>query len=435
MKNLLFFFITLSVACSKADVLVFQEPVPEPLAVQCDTCLYPVVMVHGFLASGDTWAPFHQLFTSNGYKPNLLHAFDWNSLAQGANHSAALDGFIDRVLAKTKAPKVRLIGHSAGGGLCYTYLSNAARAAKVDGYVHVASSVQPNPAGPGGSVPTLNLWSPGDKIVQGGNIAGATNNSLPNKDHYQVATSPESFDAVYRFFHNKPPTTLKPTFEEIVCIGGRVLTFGENNPAIKATVQLYPTDPATGERLGGTPFETWISDSLGYWGPTNVPANTTFEFVVTTTSANDRVVHYFREGFQHLNSLVYLRILPPAASLAGVLLAGLPRSDGQTVMNVFSSSQAVVAGRDSLLVNGVQIATPQFASETKTAIAFFLYDDGDNKTELTPVGLFGNFSFLSGVDYYMPTDPPGTIALRMNGRRLNVRNIKSAQGIVVGVFD
>ena len=145
MKNLLFFFITLSVACSKADVLVFQEPVPEPLAVQCDTCLYPVVMVHGFLASGDTWAPFHQLFTSNGYKPNLLHAFDWNSLAQGANHSAALDGFIDRVLAKTKAPKVRLIGHSAGGGLCYTYLSNAARAAKVDGYVHVASSVQPNP--------------------------------------------------------------------------------------------------------------------------------------------------------------------------------------------------------------------------------------------------------------------------------------------------
>ena len=168
-------FFTLSVlfaafgtlACSQANFSAADEDIsslssPE---VQCDTCFYPVVMVHGFLASGDTWTKFHQRFTSNGYKPGQLYAFDWNSLNQGANHVAVLDAFIDNILTKTGAPKVRLIGHSAGGGLGYNYLSDAARAAKVDGYVHIGSSVQSGPAGPGGSVATLNLWSPDDNAT------------------------------------------------------------------------------------------------------------------------------------------------------------------------------------------------------------------------------------------------------------------------------
>lgn len=167
-----------ALACSHAEVFPGQfaeaETSPPP-EVQCDTCRYPVVMVHGFLASGDTWAPFQQLFTSNGYHPDLIFAFDWNSLNQGANHVALLDAFIDGVLAKTGAPKVRLIGHSAGGGLGYSYLSDPARAAKVDGYVHIGSMTQSGAAGPGGSVATLNIWSPGDKVAQGGDIPGAVN--------------------------------------------------------------------------------------------------------------------------------------------------------------------------------------------------------------------------------------------------------------------
>jgi hypothetical protein len=406
-----------------------------PLSVGCDTCRYPVVMVHGFLASGDTWAAFQQLFTSNGYKPNLIHAFDWNSLAQASNNAAVLDAFIDRVLVKTGAPKVRLMGHSAGGGVCYTYLSTAARAAKVDGYVHIGSSVQNGPAGPAGSVPTLNIWSDGDKVVAGGNIAGATNVQLPGKDHYQVATDAASFSAIWQFFHSQPPVHLVPVPESIVCISGKALTFGENAPATGAKVDIYEVHPLTGARIYSQPLHTLTCDSLGFWKPVNVPAGLTFEFVVNTGKPNDRVIHYFREGFRHLNNFVYLRVLPPAASLAGVLLNGLPRTDGQTVLNVFSSSQAVVAPRDTLLVNNLLLSTSQFASPQKTAISFFLYDDGDNNTELTPVGLFGNFSFLAGVDVYFPTAPPSTISLLLNKRRLSVRNIPASQGIVVGVFD
>lgn len=36
---------------------------------------------------------------------------------------------------------------------------------------------------------------------------------------------------------------------------------------------------------------------------------------------------------------------------------------------------------------------------------------------------------------FFPTNPPGTISLQFNNRQLNVRNLKSSQGVVVGVFD
>jgi dienelactone hydrolase len=427
-------------ACTKGEALsdsISLDATPNVKTVQCDTCQYPIVMVHGFLASGDTYTKFHQLFTSNGYKHQLLFAFDWNSLSQNANHVAALDAFIDKVLAKTGASKVRLMGHSAGGGLGYNYLNNATRAAKVDAYVHIASSPQSGPAGPANNtVPTLNLWSQGDKIVMGADIPGATNVELDNKDHYQVATSKESFAAVYAFFHGQAPATLDIIPQgPLVCIAGKVLTFGENTPLLNAKVEIFEVDPTNGQRLTNDPFETHLSDSLGFWGPTNVKANTTYEFKVTSANAPDREIHYFREHIVRLNSFVYLRTIPPPPSLAGFLLAGLPNSSTQTVLNMFSGSQAVVTGRDTLTVAGSILSTPQYASPEKTAIDYFLYDDGDGMTELNPVGLFGTFSFLNGVDMFFPTATPAAIPLQLNGRVLNVRNIKSSEGIVVAVFD
>lgn len=429
-----------ALACKHSDILPASsgenEELPVVPALLCDTCQYPVVMVHGFLASGDTWTRFHQLFTSNGYKPNHLFAFDWNSLNQiGGNTVPQLDAFINQVLASTGAPKVRLMGHSAGGGVCYNYLSDPARAAKVDAYVHIASMAQTGPAGPGGSVPTLNLWSDGDAVVQGGDIPGASNVQLDGKDHYQVATSKESFAAVWQFFHNQAPQTLDVTPETVVCIAGKVLYFGENTPLAQAKVEIYEVDPATGQRLTPTPWQTLLTDSLGRWPAINVDANHTYEFVTTPPQPGQRRIHYFREGFTHLNTLVYLRTIPPPASLAGILLAGLPNSGNQSVLNVFSASQAVIHGRDSLAAAGAVLSTAQYAAPDKTAIAYFLYDDGDSQTELSPVGIFGNFPFLNGVDLFFPTATPGTIPLFFNGRHLNVRNIPSAEGIVVGVFD
>jgi hypothetical protein len=184
-----------------------------------------------------------------------------------------------------------------------------------------------------------------------------------------------------------------------------------------------------------TPDFTFTTDASGKWGPENIKASTTFEFVAIPASPGQRTIHYFREPITHLNSFVYLRTIPPPPSLAGLLLAGLPNTQGQSVLNVFSGSQAVVNGRDTLTVSNSVLSTPQYASPSKTAITYFLYDDGDGVTELSPVGAFGGFSFLNGVDMFFPTTPSQTIPLVMNQRKLNVRNIKSSEGIVVGVFD
>jgi pimeloyl-ACP methyl ester carboxylesterase len=405
---------------------------PNPAAQGCDT-YRPVVMVHGFLASGDTWAKFAQLFTSNGYCNRQMYAFDWNSLSAGANNTQALDALIDTIRNRLGVTQVDLIGHSAGGGVCYTYLTDAVRAAKVAHYVHVGSSVQSGPAGPSGMVPTLNLWSDGDEVATGGDIPGATNVMHPNLDHYQVATSPQSFGSVYEFFNGVVPTALSPTPENLICIGGRALTFGENVAAAGANIAMYYLDPATGQRVGAA-AATLTADAEGRYLAINIEPNRPMEIVVAPASG--RVIHYFREPFVRTSTFVYLRTLPGPLSPAGILLAGLPNSPNQSVFNCFLASQAAVAGRDSLLTDSIVLTTDQYASPAKTAISFFLYDGNNNSvSDQTPVGLFGSFTFLSGVDvWYQPSTSAPTV-FRLNSRTQRIRKIPSNEGIEVVVFD
>jgi len=140
----------------------------------------PVVMVHGALASGDTYASQAQRFSSNGYSKAEINAFDWNTLT--TMPVTRLDRFIDEILEETKAPYVHLIGHSAGGGLCYQFLDDSLRALKVEKYVHIGSSGQSGPPGPNADIPVLNLNSTDDLVVEATSITGALNVSLSGKE-------------------------------------------------------------------------------------------------------------------------------------------------------------------------------------------------------------------------------------------------------------
>lgn len=406
----------------------------------CEKNHHPVIFLHGFLASGDTWANQVMRFTSNNYCDNLLYAYDWNTLG-GGNDVNALNTFIDSVLSWTGATQVDLVGHSAGGGYGYSFCEDAARAAKVAHYVHIGSSDQTSPAGPDGNeVPTLCISSPDDATTGSSTITGATNVSIPAKDHYQIATSAETFAEMYKFFNNgQAPTTtaITPQSSEIT-LSGKALTLGENAAHNGASIKIYELNPATGERLSSTPNFTLTSDVNGKWGPQTVKANTTYEFEIVSGKANDRVIHYYREGFTHNNPLVYLRTIPPASSLAGQLLAGLPKNDNQTVLAIFTANQATVAGRDSLSADNVVLSTQDITPAANTVIAMFLYDDNDNQqTDLTEPFLFSFLSqFLTGRDVYFQTNTPSAIPLRFNGRTLNVRNLRSnSDGVVVAVFD
>lgn len=399
----------------------------------------PIIFLHGFLASGDTWANQVMRFSANGYCDKQLYAYDWNTLGNG-NDVNALNAFIDTVLAKTGATQVDLVGHSAGGGYGYNFCNDTARAKKVAHYVHIGSSSQSSPAGVNDEVPSLNISSAGDAVAGATSITGGTNIELQNKDHYEVATCAEAFIEMFKFFNNGSTPSITTfatqTAEVIVC--GKALALGENTPNAGATVKVYELNSDNGERIGGTPKFTITVNDKGFWGPITIKSRTNYEFEVISTTAGDRVVHYYREGFVSNNPLVYLRTLPPASSLAGQLLAGLPKNDNQTVMAVFTANQAVVAGRDSLIVDNTVLSTTAITPASATVIAMFLYDDNNNQqTNLTKPFLFSVLnSFLTARDVYFQTSTPYAIPLRFNGRTLHVRNLKSAtDGVVVAVFD
>ncbi|MBK8704469.1 MAG: hypothetical protein IPN33_13295 [Saprospiraceae bacterium] len=106
-------------------------------------------------------------------------------------------------------------------------------------------------------------------------------------------------------------------------------------------------------------------------------------------------------------------------------------------MAVFLANQAAVAQRDQLSVNAFELATAQYASAERTAIAFFLYDNGDGQTSGNTHAAF-NFlqAFLTGVDYFIPTTPPTSVQLQFNGRSMAVPNLRSeTDGVIVAVFD
>lgn len=421
-----------SASCRKKDD---AQPLPPDTGgtAGCQTSYDPIVMCHGFLASGDTYAGQVKRFVQNGQCGDRIFVHDRNTLG-GGSAVALLDAFIDQVLQQTGAQRVELVGHSAGGGLGYDYLADPVRAAKVGHYVHIGSGVQPGPAGPGGSVPTLNIWSPDDAIASSGDITGATNVSLAGQDHYEVATSAEAFEAMYTFFRGSAPASSIIQADGARTVAGKVLTLGENQPIANAPVRVFEVDAASGFRFSSDPVHSFTSDASGNWGSFAATPGMYYEFEVSPPGG--RRLHYYREPFITSDRLVYLRTMPPASSLAGALLASLPSNDDQAVLTVFTANQAVLTGRDELVADGLLLSTPEFASASTTAIAFFLYDNGDGQTNGTPVGLFGSFPFLSGVDMFFPTTQPESIPVSFNGRVMNVRNWPSqSEGITVVVFE
>lgn len=413
-----------------------KDDAPTSPDTHCKT-LHPIIFIHGFLASGDTWANQVMRFQSNGYCDNLLYAYDWNSVGGGSDQ-ALLDAFVDTVLSRTGATQVDIVGHSAGGGYGYGYCDDTIRAKKVAHYVHIGSSAQSSTAGLYDEVPTMNISSADDAVAGVTSITGATNIELTGKDHYQVATSEETFTELYKFFNNgTSPSTASFTSQSEITVSGKALTLGENMPHNGATIHVYEVNPDNGSRKNTTADFTLTSDALGQWGPQTIKTNTRYEFEVISNVSGDRVVHYYREGFTHSNPLVYLRTIPQSG-LAGTLLGGLPKNDNQAVLAEFTANQAVVAGRDSLIVNNVVLSTPAITPASATVIAMFLFDDNNNSvSDMTTPFLYTILtSFLTARDMFFQTSTTYAIPLRFNGRTLYVPNLKSqSDGVIVAVFD
>ncbi len=117
---------------------------------------YPVVLVHATLADeGSNWVTLAPLLANEGY---CVYAFNYGETAaslpiipfitpgriDGLGHiersAEELSSFVNKVISKTKAAKVDLVGHSQGGMMPNYYIKFLGGAAKVNELIGLAPS-------------------------------------------------------------------------------------------------------------------------------------------------------------------------------------------------------------------------------------------------------------------------------------------------------
>lgn len=422
-------------------------------AQPCDDSKTPIVFIHGFLGGGDNWTSLYQDCLANGYCAKQLKVFDWNTIDRSKmdRNLEKLDSVINFLLQNNNAEKVNIIAHSAGGGLSYQYCADKERAKKIKRYVHIGSGKMKNLIAR--RIDMLNIFSPDDKVASNaGEIDGAINLSIAGLDHFKIITDGNTARAVINFFaaktmddfdinRLKPIETLR--YHENLQISGKAISFGDNQPLDKATIEIYAINHTTGMRIGKKADAVFVTNETGDWSGFKAKPFTSYELVLKPNDTSMRTIFYYRDIFIAQSPLVYLRALPKTGMTA-MMLGGLPKNNEQTVVGIFSASKAIINGRDSLNVNGYTISTEQLAPASKTAIAFFLYDDGDKQTSLKQHAIFATTPFLNAADVFMNAaetkkgkkmTPAQPIKIVFNDHKFTIPARKSKEGINMVIFE
>jgi pimeloyl-ACP methyl ester carboxylesterase len=429
-------------------------PLSQPVAA--DNPIKPMIFVHGYAGSGAQFESQAMRFASNGYPHDYIFVLEYDTSGSPGNFPAVwarLDTLIANAKAQTGADKVYLLGHSLGTFLCQGYLATPSRAANVAKYVNIDGS----PAGalPGG-VPTLALWATrGFSYNPANTIVGATNVFLPNQTHVQVATSPESFAEMYKFFTGNPPTTTQvlPEACDQIEIAGRAEFFPANTGVGDGTLEIWKVNSASGARIGVVPQVTYTLTGTGpedgAWGPFNAEGGAYYEFVIVRAGA--RPHHFYLEPFIRSDYLVRLLTSPPGG------VGDLVDRNDHSVATVISRNKEFWgdqgADNDVLTIDGTNIINAATCPLMKYpppnitgVIGIFAYDYLLNDlTDLsTPIPLFFALPFFSGVDIYVPgADPPdATVSLVLTPRGgggktqiINIRNWASLTNSVSTPFN
>jgi pimeloyl-ACP methyl ester carboxylesterase len=388
----------------------------------------PVVFVHGMLAGSDTWMNAKQVFSDAGYTDEQLFFYDWNTLARDRKEAGEqFEEFVKQALKASKSKQISLVGHSAGGALCMNFIHEHKLGKRVEKYVHVGSMpISSNPA-----VPTLNLYSTADLITGGKSydFENITNTVFENLDHYEIATDSAAIAAMLAFLGEGKRLVQPASLTSRVALGGRVVTMGENEPEAAAQLAFYELNPTTGERQTKTPLATIQTDKNGYWELNILSRGSYIEVMVEAADPAKRKVHYYFECPQEKNDLIYFRTLP-TSGFAAILFASLPNND-QPCLVTYSASKALIHGRDTLFVNGQNIITEELANAQKTPIAFFVYTANEKADDLSKIASFGNFPFLSGVNYNFNQQ---SIDIVYGNKNFTLPALKSKTAIMVKII-
>ncbi|HEX4877811.1 MAG TPA: alpha/beta fold hydrolase, partial [Chitinophagaceae bacterium] len=310
------------------------------IQAQCDPDKRPIIFMHGFLASGDSYAGQVQRFVDAGYCPDRLFVFDWNSVNGNVKKTdSLLNALIDEVLKKTNAAKVDLVGHSAGGGLGRSYLADSVHATKIAHYVHIGSRKWSKDLSWFPNEKCLNVWSPADKVMGsgGGDVNGAINLSLKDKDHYEVATCYATWSAMYQFFNDLevgesvPPPMVSVPADGGYSIGGKAVLLGDNTPMRGAAVHVWSVKSVNGKRYGKEPIASFTVSDDGKWGPVKTKQNEYYELELIPAEKNQRTISYYIGRVDNDDHFIYLRGFPQG-NMVSMMLGSLPAKEDQSVI-------------------------------------------------------------------------------------------------------
>ena len=165
------------------------------------------------------------------------------------------------------------------------------------------------------------LWigsrgTPTNVTYAGPELKGATNVVIARIDHRETSFSPAAFEATYRFITGRDPASKTIVPAERVVLAGKVTGLGvssadsasgnfSNNLALPgATLEIFATEPATGERRGVAAYAKTIGPD-GRWGPFVAQSATPYEFVVAAPGY--ATTHVYRSPFPRSSNLVNLR--------------------------------------------------------------------------------------------------------------------------------
>lgn len=362
----------------------------------------PIVFVHGNGDHAGLWDATIWRFESNGWPADRLFAIDLPHPSSSArftvrernrstpeDQTAALAAFVTRVLLRTGAEQVVLVGSSRGGMTIRNYLKFGGGAAHVS---HAILGGTPNhgvfalanmqPEGEfNGAAPYLQRLNEGSEVVPGvafltirsdrndkyaqsdgaalgmpggttgvdatgPALRGAEDVVLPGADHREVAFAPEAFAAMYRFLTGAAPASTEVRADSVAILegllSGTVDGSPTNMPLPGARIAVYPVDRTTGARLGEPVHEQTV-DFSGRWGPFAADPAVGYEFVVGAPDSS-LSMHVFRSPIPRSSRYINFRLPATRANAA----AG---TDSVTVMLVRPRGY-LGAGRDTVLVDG-----------------------------------------------------------------------------------
>jgi hypothetical protein len=361
----------------------------------------PVVFVHGFAGSGAQFQTQAKRLASNGYPAEIVETHEYDSTAISTilpQVWADLDARVTRLLERTGADRVDLLGHSLGTFVMQGYLnSSPQRAARVAHYVNLDGA--PAAAPPGG-VPTLAVWGEGDRARA---IAGAANVRFPDQSHTQVVTSPETFVEFYRFFTGRDPhTTRIVDTPGHTMLSGRAVLFPTNVGVTDARLEVYEVTGLTGHRRHQRPDQVFTLGGDGSFGPFRANGRARYEFAVVYPDGQTH--HIYFQPFERTDRLIRLLTSRPGEGLSG-LMDTSPRHTNLTVNRNKEWWGDQGAGSDVLLVNGRDILNAANTPRTKRAIGMFVFDRlADGHTDLTaPIPAFFSQPFITAMDVFLPT--------------------------------